>query len=195
MDHSHHMMMDNKTMDHSAHMNHNMSGTTMGDHSGHNMNHDMSMMMIMHFGISDTVVFKFWKADNVGLFLVSCTVLMFIGIFYEALKFLREKVSSMRGVHSISNTGNTFDMSKPKGSAANSSQAQLTYFQKLISPEHLIKTLIHCVQFTIGYFLMLAFMTYNYWICLFIIIGVTIGYFFFGVNRSVYNADIEDCCH
>lgn len=64
----------------------------------------------------------------------------------------------------------------------------------IFTMKHLIQTLLHVLQFAIGYFLMLAFMTYNYWICLSIFIGIGIGYFLFGATRGNLDAG-DDCCN
>lgn len=65
------------------------------------------------------------------------------------------------------------------------------YKQSTFSKQNMIQTVLHCIQFVIGYFLMLAFMISNYWICLAIIIGITLGYFVFG---SVRQNKIGSCC-
>ncbi len=52
----------------------------------------------------------------------------------------------------------------------------------MLSCDHLIQTLLHVFQFAISYFIMLAFMTYNYWYCLSILFGIGVGYFLFGVK-------------
>lgn len=50
--------------------------------------------------------------------------------------------------------------------------------------DHVLQTMMHMLQVLISYFLMLAFMTYNVWIGLGIIIGAGFGYFVFGAFVS-----------
>ena len=67
------------------------------------------------------------------------------------------------------------------------------HLHNMFSIKHFIKTFLHVLHNAIGYFLMLAFMTYNYWICLSILIGIGIGYFIFGASRK--NSDsMEETC-
>ncbi len=77
----------------------------------------------------------------------------------------------------------------------------------MLSCDHFIQTFFHVFQFAISYFLMLAFMTYNYWYCLSILLGIGIGYFLFGVkiayskrdsasklsSLSISSQDCQDC--
>lgn len=42
---------------------------------------------------------------------------------------------------------------------------------------HGIQTLLHLLQVTLGYMLMLCVMSFNVWICLGVIAGSTLGYF------------------
>ncbi|KAK2168642.1 hypothetical protein LSH36_15g08002 [Paralvinella palmiformis] len=60
---------------------------------------------------------------------------------------------------------------------------------------HLIQTLMHLVQTTISYALMMIFMLFNGWLCISILIGITVGYLMFGwiayVNRNI---NIFDHC-
>ena len=63
----------------------------------------------------------------------------------------------------------------------------------MLSFGHLIQTSLYLVQFAIAYFLMLAVMTYNYWICLCVLIGIAFGYFLFGADRSFMDLNDDDC--
>ena len=54
----------------------------------------------------------------------------------------------------------------------------------MLSLSHFIQTVIHLIEFAIAYFLMLSIMTYNYWILVAALTGITIGYLLFGVNSS-----------
>jgi len=64
----------------------------------------------------------------------------------------------------------------------------------MFSVGHLLLTLMHFVQVTLAYFLMLIVMTYNTWLCLAVAAGATVGYFLFGWRK---NAIVEnsDHCH
>ena len=58
-----------------------------------------------------------------------------------------------------------------------------------LSARHILQTFLHMVQVTLGYILMLAFMTFNVWICISIVLGAGLGYFIFGVQPVIISAD------
>jgi len=45
------------------------------------------------------------------------------------------------------------------------------------------------LQVFLGYLLMLAFMTYNVWVCIAVILGAGVGYFLFGVTPIILGSD------
>ena len=45
--------------------------------------------------------------------------------------------------------------------------------------DHMLQTLMHMLQVFVSYLLMLAFMTYNVWIGIAVVLGAGIGYFVF----------------
>jgi copper transporter 1 len=57
----------------------------------------------------------------------------------------------------------------------------------------LIQTVLHIVQFTASYWLMLVFMTYNVWLCLAVVLGAGSGYLLFGSRRPT-SVEITDHC-
>lgn len=70
---------------------------------------------------------------------------------------------------------------------------QKTYWEKIFATPHIIQTLINLVQIILSYLLMLIFMTFNYWLCLAVVLGLGLGYFCFGwIKQDVYESE---CCH
>lgn len=64
----------------------------------------------------------------------------------------------------------------------------------MFSSMHIYQTLLHILQVTISFLLMLIFMTYNVWLCLAVVIGAAGGYFLFGWKKSVI-VDVTEHCH
>ncbi|XP_050084946.1 high affinity copper uptake protein 1 isoform X1 [Anopheles aquasalis] len=64
----------------------------------------------------------------------------------------------------------------------------------MLSIMHLFQTLLHIVQVTLSFLLMLIFMTYNTWLCLAVVLGAALGYFLFGWKKSVI-VDVTEHCH
>jgi len=64
----------------------------------------------------------------------------------------------------------------------------------MMSLAHGIQTLLHVIQVTVSYMLMLVFMTYNVWLCLAVVIGAGLGYFLFSWRRATV-IDVNEHCH
>lgn len=65
---------------------------------------------------------------------------------------------------------------------------------KMWSLAHFVLTILHMVQMTLAYFLMLIVMTYNSWLCASVVVGSTVGYFLFGWRKTTI-VDVSDHCH
>ena len=64
----------------------------------------------------------------------------------------------------------------------------------ILSWEHLVSTMLHLIQISLAYILMLIVMTFNTWLCLAVVIGSTLGYFLIGWKRPP-GIDVSDHCH
>ena len=64
----------------------------------------------------------------------------------------------------------------------------------MTSGMHFYQTLLHIIQVTLSFLLMLIFMTYNVWLCLAVVIGAATGYFLFSWKKSVI-VDVTEHCH
>lgn len=63
----------------------------------------------------------------------------------------------------------------------------------MMSCSHFVQTLLHVVQSTASYILMLVFMTYNVWLCVALILGLAVGYFCFGWRKNSV-VDVTEHC-
>lgn len=64
----------------------------------------------------------------------------------------------------------------------------------MCSPPHWVQTVLHLIQVTVSYALMLIFMSYNGYLAISIIVGAGLGYFLFGWKKAVI-VDINEHCH
>ena len=64
----------------------------------------------------------------------------------------------------------------------------------ILSWEHILSTILHLVQISLAYILMLIVMTFNTWLCLAVVIGSTLGYFLIGWKKPP-GIDVSDHCH
>jgi len=198
MDHS---MMDHsvhKAMGHNMGMNHNMNMTTGGMNKtmGNGMDGMMMMMQMTFYASSEvTLFFKGWKTTNAGEMIGSCIALILIGFLYEGLKVARQVLllQSGGGGQSVNVYVNPLIDSNGKYSTTDENSANTPLRKRMMSLSHFIQTMLHMLQVFIGYLLMLAFMTYNAWICISVIVGAGLGYFVFGWRSPSVSSSGEHC--
>ena len=65
---------------------------------------------------------------------------------------------------------------------------------RILSLPHTIQTMLHIVQMTISYLLMLIAMTFNTYLFIAVILGAGLGHFLFGWRRASV-LDHNDHCH
>ena len=59
---------------------------------------------------------------------------------------------------------------------------------------HFFQSILHLIQVTLSFLLMLIFMTYNTWLCLAVVFGAATGYFLFGWKKAI-SISITEHCH
>ncbi|XP_074546896.1 protein SLC31A2 [Halichoeres trimaculatus] len=145
-------------------------------------------MMPMSFELSDTVtlLFDFWDVRGPAGMVLSVFVVFLLTVFYEVLKVwrvwlgVRHKMSlhESRYAPSSSRCDNTSVLE------ASPSESSLTPIDSHPSASnrhsllmHIIQTILHLMQVSLGYMLMLCVMSYNFWVFIGVIGGSTLGYF------------------
>jgi len=188
MDHSQmdHSQMDHSQMDHSQ-MDHNKMGHSTHMNMGHEMNMDMGMQMFFTAGTHTTILFQGWKTENAGQLFGSMIAIFVLAIIYEVLKYWRETLE----ITYMTRLKNRMINISPVGGAGTQGDQNCSY--SFLSQHHLTQTLMHLVQITIGYFLMLIAMTYNLWCFLAVILGSGAGYFMVGYRRR-HLSEFSDHC-
>jgi len=165
------------------------------------MGHDDMMKPYFHFTTGDTILFKGIVLESTESAIICCVLFFFLGFLYEGLKVFREillrKASSCRARSApcqaatpvedtsggpLSNDRiNDFFARSPDGQSCR---------EKIFNMPHTLQTLLHILQVTISYILMLAFMSFNGYLCIAIVLGAGAGYFTFcWRNLSVTNLD------
>ncbi|XP_078488997.1 high affinity copper uptake protein 1-like [Ciona intestinalis] len=198
MNHNHHVMSGGDPMMH--HMNMSMSAqnnsinTTMppmNPHEGHNtITHGDEMHMTFYFGASNVqILFEGCTVNSPGAMIGACIAVCIIAMLYEGLKVLRESLlkKSVVSVKYATVNRNGGDESTYVGT-------NRTARQRIFSTPHFIQTLLHLIQVTVSYALMLIFMTYNAYLAIAIIIGAGLGYFLFGWKKAII-VDMNEHCH
>ncbi|XP_034751637.1 probable low affinity copper uptake protein 2 [Etheostoma cragini] len=147
-------------------------------------------MMSMTFGVSSsvTLLFDFWDVHGPTGMVLSVIVVCLLTVFYEVLKVWRVWLGSSSKL-AQSQSPYTAPPSIPSDSTSvlesSPSESSLTPMQTPPpTPNtshswllHCIQTVLHVLQVSLGYMLMLCVMSYNTWIFLGVIVGSGLGYF------------------
>ncbi|XP_029371333.1 protein SLC31A2 [Echeneis naucrates] len=146
-------------------------------------------MMRMTFGVSSsvTLLFDFWNVHGPAGMVVSVFVVFLLTVFYELLKVWRVWLgcSSRWTSPHCPNAGPPTSHSDSDDILESSpSESSLTPMELHPSVPntrnswllHCIQTVLHMLQVSLGYMLMLCVMSYNTWIFLGIIVGSALGY-------------------
>lgn len=165
------------------------------------------MKSYFHTDTGDTVLFKSWILKSGWDTFLTCIAFLLLAILYEGIKCYREHLykrlsfAVKKEVTVISNGHNTTSRSSVGGSPPSSAKVNLgsatgapepSINPRIFSVPHLIQSGLHVCQVILSYTLMLAFMTFNIWICLSILMGAGIGYFMF-YWRKITVVHVTDC--
>nr|AAM75086.1 RH42635p [Drosophila melanogaster] len=173
---------------HAAHGAHNHGGG-----SGTGMEH--MMPMAFHFGYNETILFSWWHIETVAGLIGSMIAIFLLALMYEGLKYYREylfwKTYNLLEYRPVTGPQRNPEAPRiPSPAAAAPSPVQ----PSMLSINHLLQTLLHVLQVTLSFLLMLIFMTYNVWLCLMVVLGAAVGYFLFCWKKSVI-VDVTENCH
>lgn len=197
----HHGSMEHSLQDHT--MDQGAAGHAGGAHAGHaGMVHHM-MSMAFHGGYNETILFEQWKIDSLSGLLWSMLLIFIMAALYEGLKYYREHLFwktynalQYRPVTVTEKSPGNGNVANNNGLATNGGgdEASRVVQPTMLSTMHLFQTLLHILQVTLSFLLMLIFMTYNTWLCVAVVLGAALGYFLFGWKKSVI-VDVTEHCH
>lgn len=149
-------------------------------------------MMPMTFEVSNnvTLLFDFWDVHSAAGMALSVILVLLLTVFYEVLKVWRVWLST----NSKLDRGQTPPPYARSPSIQTDSASALEYSpsETPLTPKerhpffpqtrnswllHGIQTLMHVLQVSLGYMLMLCVMSYNVWIFIGVVLGSVLGYF------------------
>lgn len=119
----------------------------------------------------------------------ACVAMFVLAIFYEGIKAYRQflfqnkpKCPTLPTSSPVSDrvTLSSGQHCPPQADPETLETGSNSLVKSLLATSHLIQTLLHIVQVTVSYVLMLAVMTFNVWLIIAIVLGAGVGYFFFG---------------
>ncbi|XP_003463840.2 protein SLC31A2 [Cavia porcellus] len=134
--------------------------------------------MAMHFVFSDKVMllFDFWSVHSPTGMALSVLVVLLLAILYEGIKVGKAKLlyHTLAKLHTPASQD--LILAREQDSAdSDSLSLSRTSFRWFLC--HLGQSLVHVIQVVIGYFIMLAVMSYNAWIFLGVVLGSAVGYY------------------
>ena len=173
-----------------------------------------SMRSYLHFDFGDTVLFKSWVLQSTWDIVLTCLAFLLLAILYEGIKCYREHLfkrlsfAVKKQVPVLGTLHHHHLHQNPAGvpHTAHSRQRESScpadvppfnlgksnFNLRILSLPHTIQSLLHVLQMLLSYILMLAFMTFNLYICISIILGAGIGYFMF-YWRKITVVHVTDC--
>lgn len=113
----------------------------------------------MHYGTCEVILFREWIAETIGAFIGSSFGLFFLALLHEGIRYYRDHLENCEIKHVNE------EKSRNK-----------TNMEYIFNKTHIIQSLLHPIQIAIGYWLMLVFMQFNFWLILSILLGATFGY-------------------
>ena len=142
----------------------------------------MMMQMYFYMGSDMLFLFKSLKTTSPGTFVVCLVITFCIAVAIEGLNYWRYHLQA--GAYS--------QLNKLIDKKDNSIYTLSCKIRFIIS-------LIYLLSVFLSYMLMLIVMTYNGWVFIVTILGLTTGYFIFGFIRRtnytrIYNPEGDKCC-
>uniref|UniRef100_G3Q205 Copper transport protein n=1 Tax=Gasterosteus aculeatus TaxID=69293 RepID=G3Q205_GASAC len=145
-------------------------------------------MMSMTFGVSSsvTLLFDFWSVHGPAAGMVLSVFVVFLfTIFYEILKVFKLWLGSRSkwtqpqdpyAAHQTFNSASALESSPSESSLTPMEPRPPAPDRRKRWLIHAVQAVLHMMQVSLGYMLMLCVMSYNTWIFLGVIVGSGLGY-------------------
>uniref|UniRef100_A0A1E1WEK5 Copper transport protein n=1 Tax=Pectinophora gossypiella TaxID=13191 RepID=A0A1E1WEK5_PECGO len=160
------------------------------DHGNHGDGCSSAHAMVFHAGVCQEILFKGWMTTTALELFGSAVAIFLAGVLYEGLKYYREALHA----RATAATGDSrVNITKTECGANGACGGTAVVKYSMTSSGHIIQTMLHVVQSTASYVLMLVFMTYNVWLCLALVLGLAAGYFCFGWRKNTV-VDVTEHC-
>jgi hypothetical protein len=151
------------------------------------------MHMTFYTGCKASILFTGWHTTSCKDMLWSCIVVLVAAVVYEGIKALRDGLHQHLRRHYVhSEIERNVTPSDDVPMLSITSPGSGIYWC-----HHLLQTLLHFIQYGLGYMLMLVAMTFNVWLFLSVIVGAALGYFLLNFKRALLPTRglAQDPCH
>uniref|UniRef100_A0A1A8GCJ6 Copper transport protein n=1 Tax=Nothobranchius korthausae TaxID=1143690 RepID=A0A1A8GCJ6_9TELE len=140
--------------------------------------------MQMTFGWSSSVMllFDFWNVHSPAGMVLSVFIVLLLTVLFELLKAWRLWLGSGVPLHQPADAVASSLSESSSGLETSPSESSLTPIESRPRTTnkwtlHVLQTVLHMLQVTLGYMLMLCVMSYNSWIFIGVVVGAALGYF------------------
>ncbi|KAJ6534468.1 Ctr copper transporter [Mycena vulgaris] len=165
-----------------------------------------SMNMLWNTQIVDTcIVFRSWHVSSTTTFIVSCALIMGLGVLYEAIRVLQKKVDTRIALDLAASAPGGISLSLAGDDVADAGAGvHKTAPKRLVIPlmftalslsavartavpllPRLLRAALYGASVFLSFFLMLVFMTYNAYLILATVLGAALGHFVFSGTVDV----------
>lgn len=160
-----------------------------------NMNSTEPMHMTFYAGYNATILFACWHTTSWQEMFGSCVAMLAMAVVYEGLKAARQSLKKRAIQHKRNHQEDSGRETPLDDVPIILRTPAFITGRRLYFLHHLVQTLLHFLQFMLGYTLMLIAMTFNVWLFISVVFGGALGYFLFNYRQSL-NVDVmEDPCH
>lgn len=123
------------------------------------------------------LLFDFWDVRSPAGMALSVLVILLLSVLYESIKFGKAKLLHQSLVSMPTCTSQQNEETDQSSSSSSELSPPVSTSRLRWILCHFGQSLIHIVQVVIGYFIMLAVMSYNTWIFLGVVLGSALGYY------------------
>ncbi|XP_054730100.1 high affinity copper uptake protein 1-like [Anastrepha obliqua] len=151
------------------------------------------MLMVFHGGNCEQILWHGWTVSDIVEFIFATLAIFVLAFSYEALKFFNQQLLKKNSAKEMRDAKVSTAVKSSYSETPLTGRYRNGYRHEISTTAHFIHTLLHTVQVMISYLLMMVFMNFNYWLCLAVISGLSLGFFGFGWLRRINF--VTECCN
>ncbi|KIM75753.1 hypothetical protein PILCRDRAFT_52569, partial [Piloderma croceum F 1598] len=138
------------------------------------------MIPWFHFGGGDNLLFESLHPSSQGAIAGACIVLVIVALLERWVAATRATLETRWRKRSAAATEKTSEDSRPNSSSSSRAPKTLRIMAPFTPAQNIPRGAIHALQALLGYFLMLAVMTFQAGYLISVVIGLGLGEILFG---------------
>ncbi|GMT14370.1 hypothetical protein PFISCL1PPCAC_5667, partial [Pristionchus fissidentatus] len=147
--------------------------------------------LTLHIGEREIILFSWWKTGSLLGLIGSCLIIFLLAVLYETIRAFRMWIARYDAVEAASLVQRRESTERDEDTGRIRSAATLIFTQSPVSSikMRIVHSLLHTAQTLLGFILTLIVMTFNVWVLLSVVLGMTVGFFIF--SGSPHQGDPE----